>query len=67
MIIQLESGTAENVQAAKRSLEAMAHSWDQEIAEAPAEAAAAAAAERKKRIEEEEMTTYTPHDLSGEL
>jgi hypothetical protein len=29
-------------------------------------AAAAAAAQRQRRIEEEEMTTYTPHDLSGE-
>ena len=42
MIIQLESATAENVEAARRSLEAMAHSWGHEIAEAPAEAAAAA-------------------------
>ena len=42
MIIQLESATAENVDAAKRSLEALAHSWGHEIAEAPAEATTAA-------------------------
>jgi hypothetical protein len=43
MIIQLESATAGNVEAAKHSLEAMARSWGHEIAEAPAEATAAAA------------------------
>lgn len=42
MIIQLQSATAENVGAAKRSLEAMAQSWGQEIADAPAEATTAA-------------------------
>ena|SRR5438552_6239814 len=36
------------------------------ISAGAAGAAAAAAAERQRRIEEEEMTTYTPHDLSGE-
>jgi hypothetical protein len=40
MIIQLESATAENVQAARRSLQALAQGWGQEVAEAPAEAAA---------------------------
>ena len=34
MIIQLESATAGNIEAAKRSLEALA-SWGYEIAEAP--------------------------------
>ena len=43
MIIHLESATAENVEAAKRSLDAIAHSWGHEIAEIPAEATAAAA------------------------
>jgi hypothetical protein len=42
MIIQLESPAAENVQAARRSLEAMAHGWGHEIAETPAEATAVA-------------------------
>jgi len=42
MIIQLESATTENVGAARHSLEAMAHDWDHEITEAPAEAAPAA-------------------------
>ena len=42
MIIQLESATAENTDAARRSLEALACSWGQEIAEAPAEAMTAA-------------------------
>jgi len=42
MIIQLEGATAEDVAAAKRSLEAMALSWGQEIAEASAEATTAA-------------------------
>ena len=41
MIIQLESATTENTEAAKRTLEVMAHSWGDEIAEAPAEAAVA--------------------------
>ena len=35
MIIQLESAAAGDVEAARRSLEAMAHGWGQEIAEAP--------------------------------
>jgi hypothetical protein len=34
MIIQLESRTAEDVGAAKRSLEDLAHSWGEEITEA---------------------------------
>ena len=42
MIIQLDSATAENTGVARRSLEALAHSWGQEIAEAPAGAATAA-------------------------
>src|SRR6266704_3073392 len=42
MIIQLEGATAENVEAARRSLDAVAHSWGHEIAQAPAEATAAA-------------------------
>jgi len=40
MIIQLESATAENVAAARRSLQTLAQGWGQEVAEAPAEAAA---------------------------
>ena len=43
MIIQLQGATAENVAAAKRDLEALAHSWGHELAEAPAEATTAAA------------------------
>lgn len=35
MTIQLESATAENTGAARRSLEALAHGWGQEIAEGP--------------------------------
>lgn len=42
MIIQLDSGTGQNIEAAKRSLETLAHSWGHEIAEAPAEATATA-------------------------
>jgi len=42
MIIQLESATAENVGAARRSLEALAHGWGHELAEGPAEATTAA-------------------------
>ena len=42
MIIQLESPTAEDVQAARRSLGALAHSWGHEITQPPAEATAAA-------------------------
>lgn len=36
MIIQLESATAEDIQAARRELEAVANSWGHEMAEAPA-------------------------------
>jgi hypothetical protein len=43
MIIQLESAAAENVEAAKASLEALARSWGHEIAETPAGATTAAA------------------------
>lgn len=43
MIIQLEGATAENVDAAKRTLQAMAHSWGYEIAQLPAEPTTAAA------------------------
>jgi hypothetical protein len=42
MILRLEGVNAEDVGAAKRSLEAMALSWGQEIAEASAEATTAA-------------------------
>ena len=41
MIIQLESATAANTDAAKRSLKALARSSGHEIAEAPAEATTA--------------------------
>ena len=42
MIIQLESANTENTQAAKRSLAAIVHSWDGDIAEVPATATTAA-------------------------
>lgn len=35
MIIQLESATAENVEAARRNLEALAHSWGHKMIKAP--------------------------------
>jgi hypothetical protein len=38
MIIELQGATAQNVAAARRTLEEMARSWGQEITEAPAEA-----------------------------
>jgi hypothetical protein len=37
MIIQLDSATAENTEAARRNLQALAHSWGQELAEVPAD------------------------------
>jgi hypothetical protein len=37
MILQLESATAENIEAARRDLEAMTNSWGHEITEAPAD------------------------------
>jgi hypothetical protein len=46
MIIQLEGATAENVEAARRNLEALAHSWGHEMTETPANAPEAAAAAR---------------------
>jgi hypothetical protein len=46
MIIQLDSATAENVEAARRTLEALAHSWGYEIREAPAHTPEAAVAAR---------------------
>jgi len=42
MIIQVDSRSTENAEAARRSLNALAHDWGCEVAEAPAEAAAAA-------------------------
>lgn len=36
MIIRLDSATAGNIEAARRNLEALAHSWGHEIAAAPA-------------------------------
>lgn len=47
MIIQLESATVENVEAATRNLEALAHSWGHEMIEAPANTPEAAAAARQ--------------------
>ncbi|MDQ2883672.1 MAG: hypothetical protein M3Y48_21575 [Actinomycetota bacterium] len=44
MIIQLESATAENVEASRRNLEALAHSWGHEMIKAPASTPDAAAA-----------------------
>lgn len=44
MIIQLEGVTGEDTDAARRSLQALARSWGQEITEAPAEAATASRA-----------------------
>jgi hypothetical protein len=46
MIIQLESATAENIETAKRNLEALAHSWGHETIEAPANTSDAATAAR---------------------
>jgi hypothetical protein len=43
MIIQIEGATAEDVAAARRSLETVAHGWGHEIAEVPAGSTAAAA------------------------
>lgn len=43
MIIQLQGTIAENIAAAKRDLEALAHGWGHEIAGAPAVATASAA------------------------
>jgi hypothetical protein len=46
MIIQLESATADNVEAARHNLEALAHSWGHEMTETPANNPEAAAAAR---------------------
>jgi hypothetical protein len=46
MIIQLDSATAENAEAARRNLEALAHSWGHEMEEAPAKSLEAAEAAR---------------------
>ena len=46
MIIQLEGATAENIEAARRNLEALAHSWGHEIDKAPANTPEAAEAVR---------------------
>jgi hypothetical protein len=46
MIIQLESATADNVEAARRNLEALAHSWGHDMAKAPANTPEAAVATR---------------------
>jgi hypothetical protein len=46
MIIQLESAIAENVEAARRNLEALAHSWGHEMREAPANTPETAATTR---------------------
>jgi hypothetical protein len=48
MIIQVDSATAANTEAAKRSLEALAHAWGCEIAGAPAEATAPAGTRDKE-------------------
>ena len=42
MIIQLDSATTDNADAARRSLEELARSWGHEITQAPAEATSAA-------------------------
>jgi len=46
MIIQLEGATAENIEAARRNLEALARSWGHEIDKAPANTPEAAEAVR---------------------
>jgi hypothetical protein len=46
MIIQLESATAENVEAARRNLQALAHRWGYEMIKAPANTPEAATAAR---------------------
>jgi hypothetical protein len=47
MIIQLESTSARNAEAARHSLEALARSWGQEITQAPAGPARAAGVGRR--------------------
>jgi len=42
MIIHVDSATTENAEAARRSLEALAHDWGYQIAEVPAETATVA-------------------------
>jgi hypothetical protein len=46
MIIQVESATAENAEAARRDLEALTHSWGHEMAESSIHASGAAGATR---------------------
>jgi hypothetical protein len=46
MIIRLESATAGNVEAARRTLESLAHSWGHELEEDPAHTPEPAAATR---------------------
>jgi hypothetical protein len=50
MIIQLASATAENVEAARRNLEALAHSWGHEMTDTPANTREAAAAARHDKV-----------------
>ena len=50
MIIQLEGVTGEDTDAARRSLQALARSWGQEITEAPAETASRAASHDDNKI-----------------
>jgi hypothetical protein len=51
MIIQLESATAENAEAARRSLEAMVRSWGHEVSEAAAAAGSSRDDDRDKVID----------------
>jgi hypothetical protein len=62
MIIQLESATAKDTTAARRTLEALARSWGQEITQAPAEAPAAARAAQHddSKVIDPVAVTYTP-------
>ena len=46
MIIQLESATAENIETARHTLEALAHSWGHEMTQTPANTPQAAPAAR---------------------
>jgi hypothetical protein len=46
MIIQLASATTENVEAARRNLEALAHSWGHEMTDTPSDTPEAATAAR---------------------
>lgn len=51
MIIYIQSPTADNLEVARSSLEAMAHGWGHDVADAPAEAAPSADHDAGKAID----------------